>query len=177
MKVPKRFTISKDPEIPENLLERDFLFSHGAGGATRQSIRESCRRFMNENFPSWREKSFSIPKQLLEFGLQTQILLFTDEEIDEMKLPKEDKSKAMGHRNRVWGERAESFVFDFLKQSLKSEQMAVFKNVRIKQFSQAIRKANIFDNVGTGDGEIDFLVVTRSKKIIHIEVKKNHHSI
>ena len=140
------------------------------GGKTEQlSLKSAFEKFMAENIPKFKTESFTIPKDIVDFGgTRTQAPLFTDAEAENQEL------SVKNHRSFVRGEMSETVVFDFIKRSAENNQLAAFYSFKQAVFNYLMREdqmLDIFQVPKLPSQEYDFIIVTKSKKIIHIEVK------
>ena len=97
------------------------------GGKTEViTYSEAVDRFMQENCPEFKEKeSVSFPQEMVDCGLSTQALLYTDEEARNLE------AVIKNHRTLITGAEAEIKIFDFLKnQNRNQNKFGIFNSIK-----------------------------------------------
>ena len=167
----KRATLGNNV-AEDKIIEIKQTFFQPSGTVADITISEATAKFMNEYYPEFGEKSLSFPEQAVDYGLSTQAMLLTDNELVkvEERLDNSQKCKFVDFmKTKVKkGKVSEIEVFNFAKKCENKLLMAVFWS-----FDQSC----LHRLIGTEktNQEMDIIILlAKQRKFIVIEVKSDH---
>ena len=169
----KRARLGVTEEANNKLLEAKQNFYLPSGAVAKMTIREAITQFMNENYPEFGERSVSFPEQAVDYGLPTQALVLTDDELNKvahsLDSKESNKLKKFMKTQVQKGAVSEFEVFNWAKKCENKLLMAV-----IWSFDQSCSQKLM--GTEQRNQEMDVIILlAKQRKFIIIEVTSDNY--
>ena len=168
----RRAELGENRETESTFHETKQNFYQPSGAMVEMTIVDATLQFMNDNYSKFGEESLSFPEQAVDYGLSTQALVLTDDELDQVaerldggqKYKFEDFMKTKVKKGAV----SEIEVFNFAKKSENKLLMALFWS-----FDQSCLQ-KLMGTEQTNQEMDVIILLAKQRKFIVIEVKSDH---